>query len=118
MSLPWVRLDSAFNTNPKVLELVADKQWRPIVSYVCSLAYAGAHGTDGFIPKSALPFIHATAKDAEELVAARLWVPAPGGWDVNSWDEFQPSNEETKKRKHRAQEAAAARWNKKKGDAE
>jgi hypothetical protein len=119
MALPWVRLDSGFPTNPKVLALAEDKQWRSIVAYVGGLAYAGHHGTDGFIPAGALPFIHATHKDAEVLSGVALWVPCRGGWEVNGWAEFQPSNEEAQKRKQKAQDAAAARWHNKKrgGDA-
>lgn len=116
MALPWVRLDSAFNTNPKILELVEDRQWRSIVGYVCGLAYSGAHGTDGFVPASALPFVHTTRKDADALVGSRLWIPSPGGWDINGWADFQPSNEESQKRKKRAQDAAAARWHKRDGE--
>lgn len=112
MSLPWVRLDTGFPMNPKVLALVEDKKWRPIVAYISGLAYAGQQGTDGFIPVGALTFIHATTKDAEALVEAGLWRMCPGGWDVNGWAEFQPSNQESQDRKKRAQEAAAARWRK------
>lgn len=118
MSLPWVRLDSAFPTNPKVLALAEDRNWRAIVSYVAGLSYCGAQGTDGFIPKSALSFLHGTPVEATRLSGAGLWVPCPGGWNVNGWDEFQPSNKETQARKERAQAAAAARWRKQKGDPE
>ncbi|QBP31767.1 hypothetical protein SEA_PIPER2020_88 [Mycobacterium phage Piper2020] len=112
MGLPWVRLDTQFPSNPKVLELVADKQYRAVFAYVCSLAYCGQHGTDGYVPTTALPFIHATKRDAEILVTAGMWKPAPGGWDVNGWDEFQVSDEAAKRRRERAQKGAAARWEK------
>lgn len=115
MSLPWVRLDCGFPTNPKVLMLIEDKQHRALMAYVCGLAYCGSHGTDGFIPMSALTFIHATKKDAETLSDVALWRPCPGGWEVNGWLEFQPSNAENADRKKRAQDAAAARWRKRNG---
>lgn len=110
MGLPWVRLDTQMPSNPKVLELVMRKQQAAAFAYVCSLAYAGMHGTDGFIPVTALPFIHATKAIANQLVAVGLWIPAPGGWDINGWDEFQISDEEAKRRRERAQKAAATRW--------
>lgn len=110
MGLPWVRLDTQFPSNPKVLELVARKQHPAAFAYLCSLAYSGMHGTDGFIPEYALPFIHATKAMANQLVAVGLWNVVPGGWEVNGWDEFQVSDEETKKRRERAQRGAAKRW--------
>ncbi len=112
MGLPWVRLDTQFGTNPKVLELVAAKRHKAAFVYVCALAYSGCHGTDGFIPSSALPFIHAIAQDANHLVDVGLWRPSPGGWDINGWDEFQISDDEAKRRRERAQKGAAARWEK------
>lgn len=116
MGLPWVRLDTQLPSNPKLLELVARKQQAAAFAYVCSLAYSGMHGTDGFIPETALPFVHGTKAIANQLVAVGLWIPAPGGWDINGWDEFQISDEEAKRRRERAQKAAAKRWeNTKKG---
>lgn len=116
MGLPWVRLDTQFPSNPKILELAAGKKWRAAFVYVAGLAYCGQHGTDGFIPITALPFIHATRSEANTLVSVSLWRPAPGGWDINGWDEFQVSDEAVKKRRERAQKGARARWKKEKGD--
>lgn len=114
MGLPWVRLDTQFPSNPKVLELAAGKDWRAAFVYVCALAYCGQHGTDGYIPRTALPFIHATKRDAETLVNVGLWIPRPGGWAVNGWDEFQQSNDETRQRRTRAElaskKANCVRW--------
>lgn len=109
MGLPWVRLDTQLPSNPKVLELVARKQQPAAFSYVCSLAYAGMHGTDGFIPITALPFVHATRAIANHLVAAGLWIAVPGGWDINGWDEFQISDEAARKRRERAQKGGIAK---------
>lgn len=78
--------------------------------YVCSLAYAGSHGTDGFIPREALPFIHARLQDAERLGRHGLWWPQVGGWSINGWDEYQQSSAEAQDRRKRAQAAAQARW--------
>ncbi len=112
MGLPWVRLDTQFASNPKILELASGKKWRAAFVYVASLTYSGQHGTDGYIPLTALPFIHATRNDASDLARVGLWNVAPGGWDINGWDEFQVSDEATKKRRERAQKGARARWDK------
>jgi len=110
MGLPWVRLDTQFPSNPKVLYLIEDKKFRAAFAWMASLAYAGAHGTDGFIPAAALPFLHATKADAKHLVEVGLWLEGSGGWEINSWAEFQPSNAETQERKKKAREAAMSRW--------
>lgn len=110
MGLPWVRLDTGFSQNPKILELVEDKKWQAIVLYVAGLGYSGQHGTDGFIPASALPYLHGNKNHATQLVHKGLWVGRPGGYDIHGWSEFQPSDEETKARKARAKAAAELRW--------
>lgn len=110
MGLPWVRLDTQWPTNPKFLMLAEDKKWRAICVYMASLGYAGVHGTDGFIPAVALPMLHATKREAQDLVEVRLWNPVPGGWDINGWSEFQPTVEEAQARRDKAKRAAQARW--------
>ena len=110
MGLPWVRLDTQFASNPKVLELTAAGRWRSAFVYVSALAYAGAHGTDGYLSQSALPFLHATKREAKELVEAGLWHEDVGGWQINGWDEFQISDDAAKDRRDRARKAAMKRW--------
>ena len=113
MGLPWVRLDTAFPRNHKVLGLLDDKDgYRTAFVYTCALAYSGEQGTAGFIPRSALPFIHARQVDVNRLVAARLFIcePRGGGWNVNDWADFQPTTEENERRSQRAKDAAAVRW--------
>lgn len=110
MSLPWVRLDTGFPRNLKILSLAEDRQWQAITGYVCGLAYAGEQGTDGFIARGALPFIHATPRTAAQLVEVGLWVTAGGGWEINDWREYQPSPEANARRSDHARVAAQKRW--------
>ena len=110
MGLPWVRLDTNFAQNPKILYLIEDKRHRAIVTYVAGLGYAGAQGTDGFLPSAALPVIHGTRTDAKHLVDVGLWLESLGGWEINDWNEHQQSSEETQLRKKKARDAAMARW--------
>jgi hypothetical protein len=112
VGLPWVRLDTQFPSNPKVLELVAAKQWRALCVYLSSLAYCGQHGTDGYIPDTALPFIHATRKEANVLVEHSMWDIEQCGWAVHDWDECQVSDEATRRRRVRAMKGGVARWEK------
>ena len=110
MGLPWVRLDTQFANNPKLLYLIEDKKFRAAFVWVASLGYAGAHGTDGFLPAACLPFIHATRADAKSLCEVGLWMESIGGWEINGWADFQQSNEESQLRKKKAKDAAMARW--------
>ena len=100
--LPWVRLDTAFPTNFKVLQLAADRHWQALSCYVCSLAWSGEHGTDGYIPPLALPVIHGTPRIADQLVEVMLWQSRNGGWVIPDWADHQPSSEESHRRAHRS----------------
>ena len=112
MGLPWVRLDCAFPRNPKLLAMLAEKNGhRAALAYLCSLAYSGEQGTDGFIPREALAFCHARSDDVVTLERHGFWWPQPGGWLIHDWDSYQESTAETQKRRIRAQAGAAARWN-------
>jgi hypothetical protein len=110
MSLPWVRLDSGIGQNYKVLALLGDKKHRAFTAYVLGLAYCGQQGSDGYIPKAALPFLHATTKDAADLMAVMLWHDAPGGYQVNDWTDYQPSDEDAQRRGQRARWMNCRRW--------
>lgn len=111
MALPWVRMDTQWPQNPKFLMLVEDKKWRAISLYFGGLAWSGAQGQAGFVPYYALPMIHGTRKEANELSEVRLWLPCDGGWNINDWNEYQLSNEEHEQRSRRARDAALVRWN-------
>jgi hypothetical protein len=133
MPLPWVRLDTAMPDNPKVIDLcsVGDAGLAAAFVWVCSLAYAGKHGTDGFIPRAVLSRLNGKAKHAQLLVAHRLWDDlTPKGWQIHGWDEYQiltatldelqgrgsrggaarAANMTQEERSESARKAARARW--------
>lgn len=118
MALPWVRLDTAFPSNPKLLAMLAEKDGhRAALAYVCGLAWAGSHGTAGFITSEALPFIHCRPAEARQLVQHGFWLPEHGGYMVNGWSEFQAAGDEEIARRDKARKAAKARWQKPDSDA-
>jgi hypothetical protein len=114
MSLQWVRLETSMPDNPKILHLIESHREGMAAAFVwvCSLAYAGKHGTDGFITKSALGRINGKTVHARLLVDHVLWKDEGVGWTINGWTEYQPSNDETQARTERARRAAFARWHK------
>jgi hypothetical protein len=88
MALPWVRLDSHIASHDKILSLLNDpsgKRWQAAASYMFALGWSGDHGTDGFIPKTALPFVHGTVTTARLLVKYRLWEEELTGWSVHNF---------------------------------
>lgn len=92
MSLPWVRLDSNIGSHDKVTDLLSDpsqKKWQAAFSYTVALGWSGGHGTDGRIPKSALPFVHGTPTTARLLVTYRLWEEGAGCWRIVNYAERQ-----------------------------
>lgn len=111
--MQWVRLDTSFPRNHKVLAVLGlPGGERAILTYVFGLAYAGEQGTEGFIPRECLPLLRGRPVDAKRLVDAQFWLEEPGGWMVNGWAEFQPSNDEVHRRTERARAAALVRWEK------
>lgn len=108
--LRWVRLWTALPSNQKIVDLAGDNHHRAIAVYCMGLAYAGGQGTDGWIPKSALPLIHARPADAAHLVAAGLWIARPGGWDIHDWDQHQETSDQTRERSERMRALAVTRW--------
>jgi len=93
MALPWVRLDSNIASHDKILALLAERDGaKAFVLYICGLGYAGGHGTDGHIPKYALPVLHGNVKLANLLVDHRLWQHDPNdpsGYVIRNFDQRQ-----------------------------
>lgn len=108
--LKWIRLETTMFENPKLLYLKEDKQYKAIVVHLEGMSYSGRHGLAGYVPKAAMRIIGATPADAGRLVTAGLWAPAPGGWQINGWEDYQLADEEAQRRSEKAQKAAAERW--------
>jgi len=113
MPLPWVRLDSSIASHDKTLALLSDpspKRWQAMSSYVFALGWSGEHGTDGAIPRAALPFVHGTTATAALLVKHGFWETAENGWQVRNYVERQELAVVTEM-KRSAQRAGARRTN-------
>jgi hypothetical protein len=110
--LPWIRLDTGFPSNSKILGLIADRKQPAALGYVCALAWSGGQGTDGFIPEIAAPLMHLTTVSAQSLCSSGLFIPTLGGWVINDWAEHQQTTAETQARSAKAQAAARVRWDK------
>jgi len=92
MALPWVRLDANIGSHDKVLSLLADpsnQKWRAYASYMTSIAWSGGHGTDGRIPRAALPFVDGNDQTARLLVKYRLWTEGTAAWHIVNYEQRQ-----------------------------
>ena len=101
MGLPWIRLETGFYSNAKFITLTDRGEWRAAYVAICAMAWAGDQGTNGYIPKGALKYVNGRPKDAETLVDVGLWNITEGGWDIQSWGDYQPSMGEYQERKER-----------------
>lgn len=116
MALPWFRADTNLPTHDKILELLGKgpKGKGAAFVYICSIAHSVGHGTDGFIARAALPFIHATPIEARLLAEVRLWEVVEGGWQIKNFGTRQmigaSSQEAQQARSAAARDAANARW--------
>lgn len=117
MALPWVRLDSHIASHDKILNLVADpsaKRWQAAFSYCCALGWSGDQGTDGHIPRIALPFVHGTTTTARLLVKYSLWDEHLTGWTIRNFAERQQTTAVTAAkqdaRRIAAEKANCKRW--------
>lgn len=117
-NLQWIRLQTTMFENPKLLNLKEDKQWRAIVAHLEAMTYVGRNALAGYVPKTAIRLLHITIADTHRLVSEGLWTPAPGGWQINGWDEYQLADAESLARSEKAKKAAAARWNQRNGRAD
>ena len=116
MALPWFRADTNLPTHDKILDLLgrSPKGKGAAFVYVCSLAYAAGHETDGFIARAALPFVHGTTVEARLLAEARLWDVVEGGWQIRNWGTRQLVGAESQAiheaRSEAGKKGMASRW--------
>ncbi|WP_349318877.1 hypothetical protein [Mycolicibacterium canariasense] len=110
MALQWIRLDTTFPDNPKIMDLVDTNQHRVVVAHVSMMCHIGKTETDGYFPEGALRRYGITKKDASVAVESGLWVPTPGGWAINGWAEHNPVDAAAQSRSDKARKAATRRW--------
>ena len=109
MGLPWVRLDSNIASHDKILYLIADPskaKWQALASYMVALGWSGGNGTDGFVPSTALPFVHGTGTTARLLVKYHLWEEARAGFHICNYEKRQQLSDSADKIRESKRRAA------------
>lgn len=117
MTMPWVRIDTGLAHHPKILALLndADRQkWRAGLSYVFSIGWSAMGGTDGLVPRNALPSVHGTTQTANLLTHHGLWEPTLNGWTIHNYAVRQELSVITEAKREARQQAAergaCVRW--------
>lgn len=117
MALPWVRLDSNIAAHDKILDLLNDpspRKWQAVASYMFSIGWSGGQGTDGRIPRAALPMVHGTETTARLLCKYRLWEARTADWLIVNYAERQQLDAITagkaEARRVAAEKANCTRW--------
>ena len=113
--MAWIRLQTTMFENPKILNLKEEKQWKAIVAHLEAMCYSGRNALAGYIPATAIRLLHISQTDVKRLVAEGLWKPAPGGWEIHGWSEFQLADADAIARSEKAKKAAGARWDRRNG---
>lgn len=109
--LQWIRLDTSFPDNPKIMELVDNNQHRVVVAHVSMMCHVGKTGTAGYFTEGALRRYAITKKDAYTAADSGLWVPSRGGgFEIHDWAEYQLADGAAKMRSEKARKAAEKRW--------
>lgn len=101
-SMETVRVSTDFYDHPKALKA----GFFPSYVFLLSLMWSGRHGTAGFIPRNALPFLMSQLTSdppttpeeiGEKLVRVGLWEKSfdesSHGWQIHDWDEWQKEDE-------------------------
>lgn len=86
--MDWVKLSARYYLDPVIANLDDATE----VMFTRALAYAGDQETHGFVPSGMLPALCRRRRYevcVEALVAAGLWLPARGGYQITRWEEWQ-----------------------------
>jgi hypothetical protein len=116
--MSWVRTSDDAPDHPKLIGLTdaAYALWHR------ALSYCNRQLTDGFVPAGAVPALSRSAKPgdaAKDLVTARLWEIAEGGFMVHDYLDYQPSRaevEEERRKKSEAKQRAGSAGGKRSGE--
>ena len=86
--MDWVKLSARYYLDPAVVDLDDATE----VMFTRALAYVGDQETHGVVPAGMLPALCRRRRYeacAEALVAAGLWRPVRGGYQITRWQEWQ-----------------------------
>jgi hypothetical protein len=103
--MSWAKLSDDFHAHPKILAVGNVGAGL----FVRSIAYAAHYLTDGFIPAASARMLAGPDQAViDELVAAGLWHPCPGGYRIHEYLERNPPRDEVLARRQARAQAGQA----------
>ena len=110
--MAWLKIDEKVRTHPKMVPLIRTAGGAAGWFWLCGLAYAREHSTDGFLADAILPDIAPGLKAWKPipaaLVGARLWERVEGGYQIRDYHEWNPSRAEIDEGRQEERERKAA----------
>jgi hypothetical protein len=108
--MPWVRYDDDFPNHWKI-EPLSDAAYR---LHTTAIFWVAKQLTDGYLPENRLDLIaprrmKRPQKYVSELVAAGVWEPVDGGWQLHDYLDYQPSKAQVKAEREKSAERQR-RW--------
>ena len=100
--IPWFKVDDAFHSHPKVMELTTGA----VGLWTLAGAWCADYLTDGEIRTGQLRRLGGTEDEAAQLVEAGLWIPTEDGYRFKDWHDYQPTRESVEADK----EVSRRRW--------
>jgi hypothetical protein len=102
----WVRLDTGYFSNPKILRAGTDGA----LLHLAAICYLGAHELDsGVLPAEALELVASSVRVkrphdvVRRLVDGALWHTHEGGWLIHHYDVMNGENSEAAAARRRKQ---------------
>src|SRR5215217_2603099 len=90
--MPWLKIDDNFCDHDKI-EPLSDGAFR---LHVCGMNFCARLLTEGFLKVAQVQRLpcNVTEERIQELVEAGLWHPAPGGYQIHDFLDYNPTKEE------------------------
>lgn len=101
--MTWFKVDDGFWSHPKTVGLSAEA----VALWVRAGSYCGQHLTDGVVPRHLLTMLQGTTAQADELMAAGLWLDDPEGYLFHDWHTYQPTRTKVENERAKTRERVA-----------
>ena len=97
----WFKADDQLSRSKKVLRIPRRYRMQAMGLWILSGTWSAGELTDGFVPSHMLDELGGTAAQAKRLVESGLWSEVTGGFQFNSWSDFQPSSNDVRAKRAR-----------------
>lgn len=100
--MTWFKVDDNLYDHPKVKGI--PKRARPgaIALWTMAGSWCARYLMDGLVPQHQVAELGFTAKDAQTLVDAALWLDVPGGYQFHDWSAYQPTRAQVEDEREKA----------------